>query len=115
MNFLLYDNDCGICTKFAKLIQTVLGPKIKIQSMNNKEVLRAGEQIMSKELYWESFHVATNKKWLSGVDAIPHLASLFPLGSLWKKIITGKQVEKLFVQLFEYLRRKRNNNCHYLA
>ncbi|OLS25127.1 MAG: hypothetical protein HeimC2_19990 [Candidatus Heimdallarchaeota archaeon LC_2] len=107
---LLYDDDCGICTKFSKLIGRIL-PKLPIVPMHQKKIMTIGIQKMGKYTYWKSFHMVENGIWTTEDRAITQLASIFPLGKLLGFLTTVQPVKIILLKFLNLMQRRRQVEC----
>ena len=98
---LVYDSDCGPCSRFSNVIRWL----DKYGRVKYSSLIGAGEQGLldrvPKESRYKSFHlISPEGSILSGSFAIPILIGLFPLGSgvasLIRRVPIGQQVVSFF-------------------
>jgi predicted DCC family thiol-disulfide oxidoreductase YuxK len=77
---VLFDQDCGICTKFARLLGAI-DRKGRLELVPFHEARKRGlAKDLSEEEFEESFHAIDDGKTLSGPQAIPAVLERLPLG-----------------------------------
>jgi len=109
--YLLYDDDCGICTKSAKFIGRLLHSRIKIIQMHIPEVMKLGLSKFDHEEYWTSFHIVKGDLWTSEKNAILELANHFPLNKFCRKIAELTPFMTFFMFLLKRAQEQRNAEC----
>ncbi len=107
---LLFDDDCGICTKFARVIARLLSD-VEVIRMSDERMMQIGIDVLGKEMYWRSFHVVRGDLWTSEGEAITELVSLFPLGKIWRSVMGVTPITRLSVQLLRHFQRRRKLEC----
>ena len=81
MYSLVYDSDCGPCTRFRNAVG-FLDAKGRMEYMGLEEAEGAGKlDPVEKERRWASFHLVSPEGdvW-SGASALPRVAALLPCG-----------------------------------
>ena len=111
MAIITYDDDCSICTKFAKIIRYVVGRETKVVNMSNPMILEEGIARIGHLQYWKSFHVVKGNKWYSESEAITELMRLLPLGKLMGQVAEAYPVKKFLTLLLHAFQRKRKHEC----
>ena len=107
---LLYDDDCGICTKYSKIIGR-LRPLMPILPMHNEKLIAIGIAKIGIDKYWKSFHMITKGTWTTESEAITELAKVFPAGKILGKITTVQPVKYLLLKFLNIMQRKRKSEC----
>ena len=78
---VLFDQDCGICTKVARILGN-LDRNRRLELVPFHEARRRGlAKELSDEEFGSSFHAIRDGKTLSGPDAIPAVLERLPLGT----------------------------------
>lgn len=107
---ILYDDDCGICTKFSMFLKTIF-PQHEFLAMHEPSILISGYETIGEKEYWHSFHIIKNGDWYTGGDAISELVRIFPLGKFLGMVVDIKFVKKSLVHLLNHFRRVRSQEC----
>lgn len=107
---LLYDDDCGICTTYSKIIAR-LRPKLPILPMHNSKLIEVGTKKLGIETYWQSFHMISNGNWTTESEAITELARVFPLGNVLAKVTNVPPVKYLLLKFLNMMQRRRKIEC----
>lgn len=110
-SYLLFDDDCGICTKFSKLLRRILPSSVAILPMHNPLVLSEGVEALGYEEYWTSFHMVVDQQWSTEAEAIIQLAGTLPLGSIWKLVASTPIILKPLLQLLRLMQKIRHTEC----
>lgn len=109
-SFLLFDDDCGICTVFARGFRTLLAGKTTVIPMHPPTVEEIGTSHIGED-YWKSFHIVKDKTWTTEGDAIVALASLLPMGTLWERIAKIPLIHGLLVYFLRQMQFQRKMEC----
>ena len=109
MNYLLFDDDCGICTKFAKQISRFT--KLRTVPMHNPTALSLGYERIGENEYWQSFHIIENGKWYTNSEAIINLSKHFPLGKLIHHVVKIPVVLWSLTKFLEQMKIRRKLEC----
>ncbi len=113
MIYLLYDDDCGICTKFAKFISRMISiPHIP---MHEESAMKRGISLLGDEKYWASFHIVEGDTWTTESGSISALSRLLPFGSLIYRVVDLKPVMYLLMRVLKHMQEKRNQTCTILV
>ncbi|MHA2502209.1 MAG: DCC1-like thiol-disulfide oxidoreductase family protein [Candidatus Kariarchaeaceae archaeon] len=112
-NFVLYDDDCGICTKFSRILGKLLHRNTKILAMHTPYVEEEG-MLAIPEDYWKSFHVIKGGNWYTEGQAIIQLSTLFPLGRYLSQAVQVPFVYSVLTNLLILMQRKRQSECKIL-
>ena len=108
--YLLFDDDCGICTKFSHWFKHLLGRRADLVPMHIPEVETMG-MTRIPDSYWTSFHVVIQGRWTTEGDAIIALAGLFPLGGLWSKLVSISPVHQFLMFVLRRMQATRKAEC----
>ena len=108
-SLLLYDNDCGICTKSARFMSKLFS--IEIVPMNDRSMLVRGIDAIGESDYWRSFHVVTGDHWTTEDKAIIKLFRILPLGSFIHRVIQIPIFMKLSMLVLKYMQNTRKLEC----
>jgi len=108
--YLLFDNDCGICTTASHFFKRLLGSRIDLIPMHIPQVEQEGKRHLG-ESYWDSFHIVRGGQWTVEGSAILALAKLFPLGSLWSRVAAIGPVFYLLKKLLSTMQSRRKVEC----
>jgi len=108
--YLLFDDDCGICTKFSHFIKRLLGSKVELIPMHIPQVEDLGMQHIPRS-YWNSFHIVENNHWTTESRAIVALAALFPFGSFLKQVASVKPIQELLMFILRRMQQQRKIEC----
>jgi predicted DCC family thiol-disulfide oxidoreductase YuxK len=109
--YLLYDDDCGICTKFAKTINRIFHKSFSLIPMHNQRIIHYSNNIMNENEYWQSFHIIENLKWYTQDDAIQKLAENIPPGKILGLITQIKLVKLLLSNILIVMQKVRKSEC----
>lgn len=113
-SFLLFDDDCGICTKFSKTIGVILRKKLIVVPMHNKIIEDIGIRNIGQS-YWQSFHIVKNKVWSTQNNAITALAGLFPFGNYVQQVTLFPPIKYLLEQLLVFFQKTRKKECSIMS
>ena len=108
-SLLLYDKDCGICTKFAKLIARYFS--IVIVSLNDVSIKKRGIRAIGETKYWQSFHMLRGDHWTTEDEAIIELCRNLPFGTFTHKAIQIPVLMKLSMFILKYMQNTRKLEC----
>lgn len=107
--WLLFDDDCGVCTSFAKFVHRLIG--LPIMPMTNPMILKEGIANLGEEMYWKSFHIVDSVGWTSEKEAIIRLAYYFPMGSLLTKIASINPISLVLMGVLRRMQKQRKLEC----
>ncbi|MDH5401256.1 MAG: DUF393 domain-containing protein [Candidatus Heimdallarchaeota archaeon] len=110
MYFVLYDDDCGFCSKVAKTIENIFRKNIRSIAMGHPILQEKGYNIMGDD-FWYSFHFIKNSKWYTGVSGMIEISSLLPFGRIWKKLLQFPLISYLLLKMLTYFRFTRKQSC----
>ncbi len=106
---LLYDDDCGVCTIFAKGLNRLFS--IHTMPMHQQSILKKGIKAIGEDEYWRSFHIVNGNKWTTEQDAIVELFKIVPLGSIPHRVIKLAPIMKYTMFVLKYLQNTRKLEC----
>jgi predicted DCC family thiol-disulfide oxidoreductase YuxK len=109
-NILLYDDDCGICTKFSSVLGKILGTRVILQPMHDEKIMAIGISSIGDD-YWQSFHIVQNGKWTTEAEAIHTLAGIFPFGEILQKVVKIPLVSSILMTFLHLFQRIRKQEC----
>ena len=108
-SILLFDDDCGICTKVSSFISRLIGvPKIP---MSDTRITELGVEALGFDMYWKSFHIYTNGNFSTEEGAILELAGLFPFGGIVKRVASFPPILSLLMRFLRTAQRIRKEEC----
>ena len=107
--YLLFDDDCGICTQFAGFFSRLL--KIPHIPLHNPSSMKKGIPLIGEETYWKSFHIVNGNIWVSEKEAIIALSSNFPFGNILSRIVALPPIITLCMIILRKMQIKRKLSC----
>lgn len=107
---LLYDEDCGVCTKFAKIFARYFS--ILIVSLNDESIMERGINAIGKTKYWTSFHMLRGDHWSTEDEAIIELFRNLPFGSITHKAIQIPVLMKFSMFVLKFMQNTRKLECN---
>ena len=110
-SLLLYDDDCGICTKFANFIARYFF--ISVVPLSNQSTMKRGISVIGERDYWKSFHMVRGEYWTTEDEAIIELFRNLPLGSFTNKVVQIPIFMKFSMFVLKYMQNARNLECKY--
>lgn len=100
---VLFDQDCGICSKVAHMLGT-LDRKGRLELVPFREARKRGlANELTDEEFEGSFHAISEGKTLSGPEAIPAVLERLPLGSIPARAIRRAPPLRFLVDRAYYL------------
>ncbi len=108
--YLLFDDDCNVCTSFAKTMKKLFWKKLKIVPMHLSSVKNEGIMMLGDD-YWKSFHIVDMGKWFSEIAAITNLLKIMPLGKIFGCISEFPPAKYLLLRLLRYFQASRRREC----
>lgn len=109
-NYVLFDDDCGVCTFFSFWIKRILPHRLEIIPMHIPELENEGLYQVGDD-YWKSFHVVKNGKWTTEGEAILALSSLFPVGSFLKQVARFPPIYRFLNYFLKQMQYQRKMEC----
>ncbi len=108
---LTFDDDCSLCTKFARFLKRLFSKKLIVVPMHNDKIMRWGTKSIGTEEYWVSFHMVVNDNWFSEAEAICQLASVLPLGRFFEFAAKSPPLKAILMHFLKYFQLKRKLEC----
>lgn len=109
MDYITYDDDCSVCSKFARFLKILTAGRVPIFPMHDPKVIKAGYSKIGSDEYWKSFHVISNGKWYTEEEAIVALARLLPFGFIGYRV--AGLLKKQLLKLLGFFQQKRKLEC----
>ena len=108
--YLLYDDDCGVCTKASRIFAILLNHKLRIIPMHRPWIEDEGMKRIPQD-YWKSFHIIREGQWYTDGDAILQLAGLFPMGKVTMAIASIPPIFYVLTSFLKSMQRRRKVEC----
>ena len=108
--YLLYDDDCGICTLFSHWFGRLLGERTTVLPMHLNQVHEEGMAQIPEE-YWNSFHIVQNGQWYTEGEAMIQLAGIFPMGKSLQWVARFPPIYRFLTYFLRQMQLRRKTEC----